>query len=398
MEGSQYPGQLVAKEGVRVGLVENFNNDQHFTLLLKKKLLAFLRGFALFFLLFIAVFPVSASAAWSLSGLKALFSAFRPSVVEESATFNKEGGIGGSNALLAPVLPASANSPFAEDPKNDPTAGPDLSIAQNSTLLSPMNPQGVLDEDIRGSITTYTVKEGDNLGAIANSFGITVNTLLWANDIRDARRIKPGDTLVILPISGVRYTVKKGDTLESIAKKYKGSIDDIAQFNGFAIDEVLAIGTEVIIPDGEIQEIPSSKPSTSPTSSITRFAQLPELIGYYLRPIIGGRNPRATKANPHGIHGYNGVDLSNSCGTNLMASAEGTVLIARSSGWNGGYGKYVVIAHPNGTQTLYGHMRLITVAPGDKVLQGQSIGQVGSTGNSTGCHVHFEIRGAKNPF
>jgi murein DD-endopeptidase MepM/ murein hydrolase activator NlpD len=94
----------------------------------------------------------------------------------------------------------------------------------------------------------------------------------------------------------------------------------------------------------------------------------------------------------------NGIDLANSCGLPVAASAHGKVLIARTSGWNGGYGKYVVLAHSNGTQTLYAHLASIVVTPGQEIPRGVPIGSIGSTGNSTGCHVHFEIRGAKNPF
>jgi len=110
-----------------------------------------------------------------------------------------------------------------------------------------------------------------------------------------------------------------------------------------------------------------------------------------MRPIFGGRRSR-------GIHGYNGIDLADSCGSPVVTSAPGTVIILRSSGWNGGYGKYIVVTHPNGTQTLYAHLSSVLASVGQFVAQGSQIGNIGSTGNSTGCHVHFEIRGAKNPF
>jgi murein DD-endopeptidase MepM/ murein hydrolase activator NlpD len=99
-----------------------------------------------------------------------------------------------------------------------------------------------------------------------------------------------------------------------------------------------------------------------------------------------------------GIHGHNAVDLASSYGTNIMAAADGTVIVAKIGGWNGGYGNYVVINHPNGTQTLYAHMSSISVSVGQGVTQGESIGRMGETGDATGVHVHFEIRGAPNPF
>jgi murein DD-endopeptidase MepM/ murein hydrolase activator NlpD len=100
-----------------------------------------------------------------------------------------------------------------------------------------------------------------------------------------------------------------------------------------------------------------------------------------------------------GVHGYNAVDLGAAVGTPFMASAAGEVIVARATGWNGGYGQYVVIRHDNGTQTLYSHASGIVVGVGQRVVQGQVIGYVGSTGRSTGPHLHFEIRGGpRNPF
>jgi len=151
---------------------------------------------------------------------------------------------------------------------------------------------------------------------------------------------------------------------------------------------VLAVGTTIIIPDGE-----ESAPPTHATSGQPRFVRGggPEIIGYYERPIRGG-------VKTQGLHGYNGVDLATPAGSPIYASAAGRVIISKSSGWNGGYGNYIVIEHNNKTQTLYAHNQSNLVAVGQTVVQGQVIGYIGSTGKSTGPHVHFEIRGAKNPF
>ena len=99
-----------------------------------------------------------------------------------------------------------------------------------------------------------------------------------------------------------------------------------------------------------------------------------------------------------GLHGYNGVDIGAPNGTPIIAAAGGSVVVSRNSGWNGGYGNYIVIKHENGTQTLYAHMSEIVVVSGQSIVQGQVVGSVGSTGKSTGSHLHFEVRGAKNPF
>lgn len=230
------------------------------------------------------------------------------------------------------------------------------------------------------------MRDGDTIGGIAKMFGVSANTIAWANDISRSI-IRPGQTLVILPISGVQHTVIKNDTLASIAKRYKADLGEIAQYNGLTADAKLAVGDVILVPDGELAPI---VPLVSATSSL-RGAGGPNYDGYYLRPLIGGRKTQ-------GLHGYNGVDLASYLGAPILAAASGDVIIARDSGWNGGYGIYIVIAHDNGTQTLYAHNSANAVEAGQRVVRGQIIGYVGSTGRSTGSHLHFEVRGAKNPF
>jgi murein DD-endopeptidase MepM/ murein hydrolase activator NlpD len=117
----------------------------------------------------------------------------------------------------------------------------------------------------------------------------------------------------------------------------------------------------------------------------------PEIDGYYANPVPGAELSQS-------IHGWNAVDLAIARGTPIHAAANGTVIIARSGGWNGGYGSYVVISHPNGTETLYAHMSKVSASVGQAVSQDAIIGYVGMTGDATGPHVHFEVRGAQNPF
>ncbi len=243
-----------------------------------------------------------------------------------------------------------------------------------------------------GKISVYVVREGDSLSQIAKMFNVSVNTIRWGNDIK-GNTIAPGQTLVILPISGIRHTVTSGDTLEKISSRYKGDVEEIIAYNNISKDSKLAVGEILVIPGGIIPESsPTVRTSSSSSGSQSRPSSgAPVYEGYYLRPISGGYRSQ-------GIHGYNGVDLAASAGTSIMASASGVVTVSRNSGWNGGYGNYIVISHPNGTQTLYAHNRSNTVSVGEQVKQGQVIGYVGSTGRSTGPHVHFEIRGAKNPF
>jgi len=269
------------------------------------------------------------------------------------------------------------------------TGGAEIAIVDSVALESNRGESEVfvdLGKSGTGQISVYVVRKGDTLGEIAEMFGVSTNTIVWANNIK-ASSIKEGQELVILPISGVRHVVKSGDTIKSLATKYKADFDEILSYNGLAADAKIKPGDIVVIPDGVISATQTSLAKTSGSQTY------PVYSGFYLRPIVGGRKTQ-------GIHGYNGVDLAPSCrcvGDPIFASADGKVIISRT-GYNGGYGTYVVISHANGTQTLYAHMSKDNVSVGQSVERGQVIGAVGSTGKSTGPHVHFEVRGAKNPF
>jgi murein DD-endopeptidase MepM/ murein hydrolase activator NlpD len=276
---------------------------------------------------------------------------------------------------------------------NPAKGGGNITIVDGTALYTEAGPAGIAseisDKPHSTQISVYTVRAGDTLSEIAGMFNVSVKTIMWANDIPNGK-IRPGQVLVILPITGIRHTVAKGETLASIAKKYKGDIDEITQYNDFSSGQTLAVGTTIIIPDGEIPAAPTPAKSSARTAPL-HGAGGPNLDSYYTWPAQGG-------IVTQGLHGYNGVDIGAPSGTNVYASAGGTVIVARDSGWNGGYGSYVVIQHGNGTQTLYSHMSAVTVTMGDIVTMGQSIGRVGMTGKATGPHLHFEVRGASNPF
>lgn len=288
----------------------------------------------------------------------------------------------------------------------EPAITPDLSINTqgeltvigDSALLPEVGPSTLAPDVIdnsNGQISVYIVRAGDTFAGIAKMFDVSVNTILWANDLNRNSVLKTGQTLVILPMSGVIHTVASGDTLQSIAKKYNGDIAEISEFNDIKVNAKLVIGDKIMIPDGEVSF--STRPSVTSGSSKGQTAKLvasaggPEYLGYYKKPFSVG-----TKTQ--GLHGYNGVDYGMPVGSPIYAAASGVVIIAKTSGYNGGYGLYVAIQHPNGTQTIYGHMSVVNVFVGQTVTQGQLLGYSGNTGKSTGPHLHFEIRGAKNPF
>lgn len=291
------------------------------------------------------------------------------------------------NSQNAPVLKAALNV----DP-NPSKGGGDITIVDDSALLSETGPQGTIaDIEDRpqhaGRISIYIVRSGDSLSQIANMFGVSTGTIIWANNIKRGSLIREGQTLIILPISGVQHTVKKGDTLKSIVKKYKGNLEEVIQYNELTKGSAITIGDVITIPGGEIK-MPAYK---SVARKVVRGLGGPTYSGYYIRPVTEARKSQ-------GLHGYNAVDLAAPLGTPILASASGKVIISRGSGWNGGYGTYIVVRHENGTQTLYAHNSQNIVYSGQYVVQGQVIGYVGNTGRSTGPHTHFEIRGARNPF
>lgn len=242
-----------------------------------------------------------------------------------------------------------------------------------------------------GEINQYVVREGDTLSQIAEMFDVSAKTILWANDISNPSKIRPGDSLIILPITGVRHVVKKGDTIASIAKKYEGDIDDILAYNQLASAEGISVGDTIVIPGGVMAQ--PVAPKKSPSSSYAKGTAVSKGNGS-----AGYSHPAPGAVRTQGLHGYNGVDFGAPVGTPIYAAAAGEVIVSKSSGYNGGYGLYVVVKHANGTQTLYAHNSRNVVAVGDTVSAGQVIGYIGNTGRSTGPHLHFEVRGARNPF
>lgn len=250
-------------------------------------------------------------------------------------------------------------------------------------------------EETDGSdiISTYVIQQGDTLGEIAEKFGITTNTILWANDLKRDSKIKIGQKLVILPVSGIQYTVKSGDAIDSIARRFKADKQEIIDHNNLDKPYLIKIGEVLILPDGNPTEVASSKSAVKKVADtvVKTTKDIGEkVVSFFVKPVEA-----ATKTQ--GIHGKNGVDLAANEDTPILAAADGEVVVSQT-GWNGGYGTYIVISHINGTQTLYAHNNENFVTVGDKVTQGQIIAHMGSTGKSTGDHVHFEVRGGKNPF
>jgi murein DD-endopeptidase MepM/ murein hydrolase activator NlpD len=285
--------------------------------------------------------------------------------------------------------PTSDTLAIAPVDSNGETLVPDMAVSD----------QGGADTNTQ--ITTYTVQSDDTLSGIADIFGISVDTIKRVNNI-SGNTIRPGQTLTILPVDGSLYTVQSGDSVGSIAKKLGASQEDILTYNSLTSSSLIVKGDQLIIPHGTVAasqaktyvatialkaKVPSFEPLLDP---VWEWPAAP--AGYYSCPLLGS-------VLTQGLHGHNAVDLAAPRGTPIRAAASGIVTQSKSNGlYNGGYGNFVMISHTNGSQTLYGHMSKTTVSSGDKVSQGEIIGYVGMTGLTTGPHVHFEIRGAQNPF
>lgn len=305
-----------------------------------------------------------------------------------------------ADAAVSPTPPDSSTPVLRASTNLDPNPNKGGSVVQtsgNRALLAYNGPGGtpadIASEPPSDRISVYEVKSGDTLSEIADMYDVSVNTIIWANDLRGVNDLHKGDILIILPISGVERVVVKGDTLKSLAKKFGGDANEIAQYNGLDPAAPLAIGSTVIIPGGEISAaVPVSSGPGRVTKQPLRGGGGAVFTGYFGNPVPGAILTQA-------LHGWNGIDLGAARGTPVYAAADGVVIISRSNGgWNGGFGNYIVITHDNGSQTLYSHLRSAITSFGQGVSRGQLIGYVGATGRTTGPHLHFEVRGAANPF
>lgn len=338
-----------------------------------------------------AMIAVSVSALTPKTTNAGLFSFFSD-ITSDKASAKTVDASTDLNSQTMALLQAPVN--FEPNPNKSEEYSP---LVLGNALVAEIGPQGTVSEvedRISSEISLYTVRSGDTLSKIAEMFDVSVNTIVWANELGKSPIIREGQTLVILPISGIKYSVKRGDTILGIVLRHKANLEEVLQYNDLTTASTISIGDIIVIPDAEPTMIDTPKIATSRTSSTNTVhdANGPFYPGYYVRPIVGG-----TKSQ--GLHGYNAIDIAASSGTTIRAAAAGTVIASIGNGaWNGGYGNYVIISHKNGTQTLYAHNSQNLVSVGDSVEQSQAIAKVGNTGKSTGSHVHFEIRGAKNPF
>jgi len=262
-------------------------------------------------------------------------------------------------------------------------------IQENSLMASNPVATDYIDTGFKSNqVIEYTVQPGDLLSFIASDYGVSVDSIIWANNLANANSIRPDQILRIPPVSGIIHKVKSGDTIFSIAKKYGATTDKILAFNDLKEGQSLEINEELIVPDGQLKSSVVTKPGAKPIIA-NRFSYLPDLGDYFMIPTQGRLS--------QGLHGRNGADKANPCGTPIYAAADGNAITVDGIGYNGGFGQFIKLAHPNGTETLYAHLSKIVILAGQTVARGQLIALMGSTGRSTGCHLHFEVHGARNP-
>lgn len=262
-------------------------------------------------------------------------------------------------------------------------------VGQNRTADAEMSdvPQA------RSETVQYTVSGGDTVSTIASRYGLSTRTLLWSNNMSDVDFIKPGQVLKIPPEDGVLYVVKRGDNLNGILSKYKGDVTKTLIANDLAVSEAIQPGMELFIPDGEQPAPPVV--AVTPRSIIGSIFSRPTAgnpppssptgAGRFTWPTPGRRINQYFRGNYH-----TGIDIDGTYSSPIYAAAAGTVTFAAFD--RSGYGLHITIAHGNGYQTLYAHASKVFVRPGQQVSRGQTIAMVGSTGRSTGTHLHFEVR------
>jgi len=242
----------------------------------------------------------------------------------------------------------------------------------------------------RSKIVEYEVRSGDTIGAIAERYGISVETILWSNNLSVRSYIRPGDTLKILPSTGVLHKVKRGETVSRIAKLYDAEASDIIEKNRLQNDgSDIVIGEELIVPGGR-------KATTRATYTTRRYTSLSGLSAPPPSATAPAGSGYIWPTNVRRLTQYygwrhTGLDIAGPTGSPLYASRSGRV-VKSQCGWNGGYGCYIIIDHGGGIQTLYAHNSRLYVSVGQQVNQGQTIALMGSTGRSTGPHIHFEVR------
>lgn len=314
--------------------------------------------------------------------------AFAISVVFIGVSFGRLGVFATSSAAAKQELATKLTDP--------------VDIEVDTAIEASYDPNTQISDKPRDKIFEHTVDGGETISTIAQKYGVDVNTVKWANELSDTDKVKPGQKLKILPITGVAHEVKAGDTIYTVAEKYKANPQAVADLYSNYIDESLTIqvGQILVIPDG----VPPTKPA--PATPAPRYVAQGKKQTAPVKLKQGADDRNAGQKEPGGSLGFvwpfggritqyrtgyhTGLDIAGPMGKPIVAAGGGRVVTAIRQGV--GYGYHIIIDNGNGYQTLYAHMSRLDVSVGQSVSRGQQIGLNGSTGRSTGPHVHFEVR------
>lgn len=318
----------------------------------------------------------------------ALASSEQPAL--ESETLISLDGITGVVARSlknGPIEVVGAAKEVVERPKEESVSAPAAEVTVEQATIEraeatpPASTPPKVEEkkEERPSIFVHKVSSGETLGAIASAYGITVDTILSANELTNPNRISVGQELQILSVKGVLHQVATGESLWEIAERYQISMDEITKANGIADPSRLQPNTKLVIPGAT---------TLKPRDMILVNGQLQKAFEWPVKGRIS--SPFGTRWGKM----HNGLDIAVATGTQVKSAADGRVSFA---GWNGGYGILVIVDHGNGVETRYAHNSRLNVKVGQKVERGQVVAYSGNTGVSTGPHVHFEIRQRNNP-
>lgn len=256
-------------------------------------------------------------------------------------------------------------------------------MTEDGFLLKPALNTTETDRSNFNEVFAYTVEPGDTLSSVAQRFGLKKETIMWENNIWNPNSVRDGMTLKILPVDGVSHMVKKGQTLASIAKQYGVDKSLIVRQNQLE-EDTAEVGSLLIVP-GAKKALPTpsyvaSAPGTAPAGNFTASG------GRLLWPVAAG-----TRLTQSFHRGHYALDLASKAKGPIYAAASGKVIKSKN-GYNGGYGNYIIIDHGDGMQTLYAHNEKLYVTEDQYIDKGQTIAWMGSTGRSTGNHLHFEVR------
>ena len=236
-------------------------------------------------------------------------------------------------------------------------------------------------------IVTHVVAQGETVSQIALRYGVSTSTVTVSSGVRNPDRIYPGQTMAFPSVDGVIYRVRSGDSLSSVATLHQVTVEAIAGANNISDPKSLQTGQLLVVPGGRVRTAVTAAAGTSSSKSTAPAAS----GGTLAWPVLGSVSSRF---GPRWGHTHSGVDIAAAYETTIHAAAAGKVIFV---GWYGQYGRCVILDHGGGLTTLYGHASSILVHTGDHVQRGDAIAEVGSSGNSTGPHLHFEVRVVGEP-